>query len=346
MRDRLLDVLVCPDCQLRLTCTVHRRRDGQIWAGELRCAQCAARFPIRGGVPRILSNPLDSRVARTARSFGWQWNRFHELGDLATRTAQFFDWAYPLAEQDFAGRFVLDAGCGMGRFAEVVAHFGAADVVAVDIGAAVDVTAQRLAPYSNAHVVQADIHRLPFVRGGNEPASGFDVVYCLGVLHHLPVPAAGFHALVEHVRPGGLVAVWVYGRENNDWIIRYINPLRERLFSRMDPASLYHLATFLALGLHPVLKLGYLNSGWLKLPYGSYLHWLAQYPFRHTHQVVFDHLAPAIAHYVPRQELEQWVYEARLEEPRITWRNENSWRAVGRVPAGDQLNRQTNPQAL
>jgi SAM-dependent methyltransferase len=54
--------------------------------------------------------------------------------------------------------------------------------------------------------VRSDLRRPPLARG----SLGF--VSCLGVLHHLADPAAGFRGLVELLAPGGLVLIYVYSR--------------------------------------------------------------------------------------------------------------------------------------
>ena len=62
------------------------------------------------------------------------------------------------------------------------------------------------------------------------------------------------------------------------------------------------------------------------LPYFSYLSWLAQFGFRHNHHVIFDHLAAPTAFYISREEFQSWFQQAALSEPRLSWRNQNSWR--------------------
>src|SRR5205807_2173325 len=62
---------------------------------------------------------------------------------------------------DYAGRLVLDAGVGAGRFAEVVAARGA-EVVGIDLTEAVDAAFRHLGHREAVHVVQADIFSLPF----------------------------------------------------------------------------------------------------------------------------------------------------------------------------------------
>ena len=38
-----------------------------------------------------------------------------------------------------------------------------------------------------------------------------------------------FGLLAETVKPGGTVLVWLYGHENNEWLVRFFDPLRRAL---------------------------------------------------------------------------------------------------------------------
>ena len=76
------------------------------------------------------------------------------------------------------------------------------------------------------HVVQGDIYRVPF-------KYTFHYAFRVGVLDHIPDPVIGFKSLASKVRPGGHLSVWVYGAENNGWILNLVNPVRERFTSRM-----------------------------------------------------------------------------------------------------------------
>jgi hypothetical protein len=63
------------------------------------------------------------------------------------------------------------------------------------------------------------------------------LAYSIGVIHHLPVPKSGFLALCSHVKPGGRVAAWVYGKEGNLWIEKLVDPIRKNITSRLPRVS-------------------------------------------------------------------------------------------------------------
>jgi SAM-dependent methyltransferase len=142
-----------------------------------------------------------------AGSFGFQWNRFAKTqldsanGTTLSRDAFVQKTGWPLDE--LRGKRVLDAGCGMGRFAEVCADAGA-DVHAIDLSTAVEAAERNLRGRASLRFYQADIMNLPFA---NE---SFDAIYSIGVLHHTPDTRAAFLRLCRLLRPGGRIAIWVY----------------------------------------------------------------------------------------------------------------------------------------
>lgn len=337
MKLSLLEYLVCPDCQVALDCQATAEDGDGIETGVLCCSQCEERYPILRGIPRFVTaeRPLNGKNVETADAFGWQWQKFSKVHDLATYEAQFLDWIYPIESAFLEGKVVLDAGCGMGRFSLVSSKFGAKMVLAIDASDAVEAARDNAPGFPNIHVIQADIHHLPLRRGRD---AQIDFVFSIGVLHHLDDPQAGFNALIWNLRRDGTIFVWVYGRENNGWLVNVVNPIRTTLTSRLPRRALYVLSWLTTAGLHPILKLIYRPAnapgapGWLRkiLPYNDYLAWLGQFQFHHNHHVVFDHLIAPVAFYIRREEFEAWFHEAGMEVIDMSWRNRNSWRGYAR----------------
>lgn len=240
MRRRLLEILVDPDTgePLRLA-----EDDGAevIESGQL-VSPSDSWFPIIDGVPRFV--PIDPY----GTSFGLQWNRFATV-QLDSQTGatvssrRFHDetgWG-----EELAGRWVLDAGCGSGRFAEVAASHGA-EVLAVDLSSAVDAAAANLAHLENVHVVQADLRHLPFRR------DAIDFVYSIGVLQHTPDPVGSAQALVAGCRPGTRFALTVYGRRR--WTKLNAKYLVRPLTRRLAPARLLAIIERVMPVVYPVTK--------------------------------------------------------------------------------------------
>jgi uncharacterized protein YbaR (Trm112 family)/ubiquinone/menaquinone biosynthesis C-methylase UbiE len=332
MKPRVLQLLACPLCHGELDLDAGRHGDDEIVEGRLECRACEHAYPIRAGVPRLLPPDVDAEQWRTARAFGWQWRHFVEMHPEFEE--QFLDWIHPLRPEFFAGKVVLDAGCGIGRHAYFAARYGATDVLAMDLSDAVDTAYQTLAGQPNAHVVQGDIYNPPLRLG--ESGGDFDFIYSIGVLHHLPDPRGGFLSLLRFVKPGGTIFGWVYGHENNAVVHRLINPLRKTVTSRLPRPAVNAIALPMAVALQGVVKgvYGPLENTALgrRLPSSAYLASLSRYGFRQNHTIVFDHLVAPTAYYIRREEYEAWFRDTGLEEVEITWRNQNSWRGRGRKP--------------
>jgi SAM-dependent methyltransferase len=54
----------------------------------------------------------------------------------------------------------------------------------------------------------------------------FDVVLCIGVLHHLPDMQTGLERLVDHLTEDGVILLWLYGKDG-----RFRLNLNQRFFS-------------------------------------------------------------------------------------------------------------------
>jgi len=224
MRKQLLDRLVCPQCHGDLTCdVVETRDDGDIMTGHLDCPACPARYPVTGGIPRFV--PSDNY----ASSFGYQWNRFRqEQIDSLNGMQQSEQRLRTETEWDPASltdQWVLDAGCGAGRFLEVAGRISEAQVVGVDISGAVEAARETLEGRPNTHLVQASLFALPFRPGT------FDAAYCIGVIQHTPDPPAAIRGVARAVRPGGRIAITAYERRRfTMWYSKYwVRPLTRRL---------------------------------------------------------------------------------------------------------------------
>ena len=329
MKERLLQFLACPSCSGAISLQTEEREAEEIIAGRLSCGSCACSWPIVRGVPRFASlDEVEAEKAATAAGFGWQWQHFTQTDDKYEQ--QFLGWIAPVKPEFFKDKIVLEGGCGKGRHTQLAAQWGAREVIGIDLSAAVETAFAATRHLPNAHIVQADIFNLPFARA-------FDYAFSVGVLHHLPDPRGGFKSLASKVKPGGHISAWVYGAENNEWITRWVNPLRRRLTSRMNPKTLLQLSKIPAAIMFAATKVIYgpLNRSGPSLArhlfYNDYLNAIAPFGWREQHTIVFDHLVAPTAFYISREEFAGWWDEIGAGEVEITWHNSNSWRGFGRI---------------
>ena len=270
--------------------------------GDLTCSLCNCSFPIRRGVPVLLANNVEAVKMETASRFADEWLHWSDLRDYYEQ--ELFAWLAPLTPADFRGQNVFEGGCGKGRHTAIIASHAAKTVVAIDLGQSAFVAFAHTRDLPNAHVVIGDLLKPPV-----QPI--FDLAFSVGVLHHLPDPAAGFVSLASTVREGGRVAFWVYGKEGNEWITRYVNPIRTNFTSRL-PAGLLRVACLLpSLFLWGVIRAFYRpranGKGPSKLPYGDYFASMHSYPFDEIHANVFDQLVTPVAYYLRGDEVRSWL---------------------------------------
>ena len=103
----------------------------------------------------------------------------------------------------FAGKSVLDVGCGGGILAESVARRGAASVLGIDL-------ATKPLRVAQLHAMEAGVDNIDYREVAAEALAAeqpgaFDVVTCMEMLEHVPVPASVVRACAGLVRPGGQV---------------------------------------------------------------------------------------------------------------------------------------------
>jgi SAM-dependent methyltransferase len=230
----------------------------------------------------------------------------------------------------FEGKIVLEGGCGKGRHTKLAAEWGAKEVIGIDLGDGVESAFALTRHTPNVHIVQCDIFRLPFKRV-------FDYAFSVGVLHHTPDPKKAFLSLAAKVTKGGHISAWVYGAENNEWITKYVDPVRQGFTSKISQPVLYQLSKLPTLSLFLTTKLVYRPANIAakpiasKLFYNDYLNHIGTFGWREQHNIVFDHLVAPTAFYISKDDFEGWWKAIKADDVDIIWHNRNSWCGFGRV---------------
>ncbi|MBD2035749.1 class I SAM-dependent methyltransferase [Leptolyngbya sp. FACHB-321] len=112
---------------------------------------------------------------------------------------------------------ILDAGCGTGVGTEYLVHLNPeASVVGIDLSAGALAVAKERCHKSKA--TRVEFHHLSLFDAEQLPGE-FNLINCVGVLHHTPDPIRGIQALAKKLAPGGLLHIFVYG-ELGRWEIK------------------------------------------------------------------------------------------------------------------------------
>jgi SAM-dependent methyltransferase len=143
---------------------------------------------------------------------GGKWGSYREFLDWY-RTVEPYAFE-TLARHSWAGRRVLEVGCGQGTLINHLSQFGA-EVVGLDMSeASLRRAAEGVRELGNHSVrlLQADAEKLPFGEGS------FDAVVSFGVLHHTPDTDGAVQEVRRVLKPGGTATVMLYRTGNPKWL--------------------------------------------------------------------------------------------------------------------------------
>ncbi len=255
---------------------------------------------------------FDAGTTGSTERFGYEWDTYAEI--IPEYEEQFLKWVFPLQKKEFKGKKILDAGCGTGRNSNWPLKYGAKEVLAFDYDPrTVEVAKRNLLPFKNANVRWGSIYEIP-------EKAVFDLAFSIGVVHHLADPRKAVAELAKATKKGGKVVIWVYGYEGNEWIVRYVNPLR-KITSRL-PLQLVHFLSYgFSIPLYAYVKIFSSQHPYFKQ--------LSRFKLWHTHSIVFDQLIPKIANYWKKEEARALFEEQGLKEIKTYQVNNNSWTVVG-----------------
>jgi SAM-dependent methyltransferase len=232
------------------------------------------------------------RQRQTLASFDYQWGHI-PAGDAMLSDEWFLanvdhivsDELLGIERGWFAGRTVLDAGCGGGRWTLGLLRLGGR-VLAVDASAhavaATRAQMERLAPDAVAQgrlaTERVDLLNLP----ASLAERRFDLVFSFGVLHHTGDTRAALANVARLAGPAGVLFVYLYG-------------------SRSAPRAARALVNTVRMALAP-------------LPFAAKRAVLARLlPGRDTHQA-FDLLSPTINETSADATVEGWLREEGFAE--------------------------------
>ena len=252
----------------------------------------------------------------THERFGYEWSTYTEIAPI--HKEHFCTWMPFIKPDEWKGLTYLDVGCGIGRNSYWPMTFGAAGCRAIDLDErTLEVAKKNLAQFETAIVEKCSAYEI-----GDEDK--YDVTFSIGVIHHLDDPSKALEQMFKATKPGGRMCIWVYGYENNEWIVNWFDPFRRAIFSRLPIGFVHWLSLWPTLFLRILLHLG-----WGRV---AYYDLLRKYPFHLLRSIVFDQMLPQIANYWRREEVEELMKKTGLENIELLPVNGLSWAARGYKP--------------
>lgn len=317
MKEKLLHILGCPECRAGLTCEREQVEYDEIITGSLYCAQCQKRYPIIRSIPRFV--PLENYSS----SFGFQWNKFKytQVDGFSGAQSSYHrfvsetEWKYEQFKKD---EWILDGGCGNGRFLEIASR-GAAEVVGIDLSNAIDAAHHLFKNKNNIHLIQGSLLQLPFRDGV------FDKCYCIGVIQHTPNPEKVMRELPRVVKPAGQLAVTIYEKRkftmlNGKYFLRHLTKHMNQKFLLGVIKGLAPILFPLTDILFRIPRLGRVFQ--FMIPFCNYVHDSELKKWRKRYEMAildtFDALSPAYDFPQTEYDVSRYLSESRMIDMKRT----------------------------
>lgn len=234
----------------------------------------------------------------------------------------FRQYISPYKLADFRGKKVLDAGCGQGQVLSLIAPL-------IQHGVGVDLNTAPIAEKNNEN--NANIKILGEDLASMDLKQQFDIVYSLGVIHHVHNPHSAFRNLAKHVRPGGILIFYVYSDEKNILANGLLRCVKKELIGKMNRKHLYYLCWIPTLVARLVALFLYrLPIRWL--PHRDLMHTFRKLSLRRQFGTIFDALNAPHTIFFKKHTIEQWFHSSHFQDVQIRNFKTLCWCASGKKP--------------
>lgn len=276
-------------------------------------------FPVIHGIPRL----IDNADTNYSDNFGLQWNKFKKTQfdshtGLNVTGKRFCDTTH-WTKEELKGKVILEAGCGAGRFTEILLSTGAT-VVSFDLSNAVEANYESNHGKGDLLVFQGDIYKIPF------PDNYFDYVFCHGVLQHTPDPDESYRQIFNKLKPGGKISIDYYLKmfSLSPWSTpKYFwRPITRK----MSPQKLLRIIKMyipiwlpIDTSLRKIPRVGDKIVAFLRIPCFNYINMGFSYSQRKQWAILdtFDALAPAYDYPKTLEEVRKMVESEKNEKTEV-----------------------------
>lgn len=258
----------------------------------------------------------------TIREFGEQWSDFFsELDDYAIDPLSLQDTMGSLLSlKDFKNKKVLEIGSGMGRIVNMLLDVGASHVYALEPSKSFNTIIKNTSSRSNSVTVINS-------KGDDIPTDiDVDYIISIGVIHHIPNPKKVMCESFNRLKAGGVMLIWLYGKEGNEFYLFFYKILKKITF-KITKKNLLKLCHILNIFLMPYrfmcLIFPFLPMTKYFITIFNPLGWKSQV------MTIFDQLNPSYAKYYTYDEAYRLMEEAGFEDIKIEQIENYSWSVKG-----------------
>jgi SAM-dependent methyltransferase len=271
----------------------------------------------------------------TVKGFGQQWSTLtqHALNDAERKAL--FDQYFCLIDWGKRPRRCLDMGCGSGRWAMLAAPL-VEELVAADASPEALQIARQNVKARNVSFVESSPEDLAF------PDGHFDLIFSLGVLHHLPDTAGAIRSLVRKLCPSGILLLYLYYAFDNrpSWFraLWKATDLARRLISRLSFPLRYGFSQLIAVLVYwPLAR----AAKYIPLPDSWPLKFYAHRSFYSMRTDALDRFGTRLEKRFTKRQITAMLDAAGLEDIRFS-DSAPYWVCAARNPALDQASEQSS----
>lgn len=265
-----------------------------------------------------LSSAIDKR---TIADFGEQFSHYQCDAGYYGSSQCLLDILGPFRDEiEIAGNSTADIGSGTGRIVQMLLDLGAQSVLAIEPSSSFQYLQQNL---------KSDRLHLLNERGEaiQQYPERFDLVFSIGVLHHISNPDPVVQAARESLKDGGKLVIWLYGREGNLPYLMLASILRSFTTS-LSHQSLVSISQLLRPLLDSYAGLCSDVRDWL--PMHSYMrNHILRLSTEQREMTIYDQLNPAWAKYYSQKEAIDLLERNGFANVRTYHRHKYSWTVIG-----------------
>lgn len=264
----------------------------------------------------------------TVKGFGAEWTSFdqselNEAEKLKIFNDYFFLFPWHLlSAKDSIG---LDAGCGSGRWASLVAP-KVHKLYALDASKeALSVAQKNLLQHTNIEYICQPIEE------GIFPDNSLDFAYSLGVLHHIPDTLSGIKAIAKTLKKNAPFLLYLYYNfENKPWYYQFVWKCSDKIRYLLSRAPFFIRKFFcemIAFFIYwPLSRIAGFLEKIHRLPNGWPLAYYRQSSFYTMRTDALDRFGTYLEHRFSKAEIQQMLEKAGFD--RITFSDKSPFWCV------------------